>query len=299
MAEEEKKDDQKNKKEKGKKEKGNKGIDLGVPVGWIVGMVIVIAAIISAGGVEGAAGFFDIASILIVVGGYLSALIVNYGFKDMAGSFKVILAGLKKDKTDRSEIIEQFIVMAKKARAQGILSLEDDLKNIKDPYLYKGLKLAIDGYDGEEIRAIMEAELDCMQDRHAKGQEIMEKAGDFAPAWGMIGTLVGLVLMLRNLDDPSTLGPSMAVAMITTLYGAIIANLFAIPMQGKLERNSLVEVANKELILEGVLEIQRGQIPSKLKAKMDSYIDPASTKKKLKKESKKTKDGKEGEKKDG
>lgn len=297
MAEEENK-----KEDKGKKEKKNKGaikFDMGVPVGWLAGSAIIISAIVSAGGMSGATGFFDVPSILIVIGGFASAMVVNFGLKNILGSFKVIMAGLKTDKTDNAAIIEQFVAMAKKSRAQGILALEADLKDVSDPFLHKGLKLAIDGYDGDEIRAILEKELDCIQERHSVGHDIMEKAGDFAPAWGMIGTLIGLVLMLRNLDDPSTLGPSMAVAMITTFYGAVVANLFAIPMQGKLERNTATEVFNKELIIEGVLEIQRGQIPSKLKSKMETYIDPASTKKKDKKDKEKDKNTEEGEKSDG
>lgn len=291
MAEEEKQDDKSKEKEK----KDNKVLDIGVPIGWVLGMAIVVGAIIQAGGVAGAAGFLDIASILIVLGGFSVALIVTFGFKDFFGGFKIILSSLKKEKVDVEEIIKQFIEMAQKARQQGLLALEADLEEIKDPYLQKGLKLAIDGYEENEIRGIMEKELDLIQIRHSKGQDIMEKAGDYAPAWGMIGTLIGLVLMLNNLDDPSTLGPSMAVAMLTTMYGAVVANLFAIPLLGKLQRNTAEEVFIKELIIDGVLEIQKGQIPSKLKAKLETYIDPNASKKKNKKKKGEGEEGEEGE----
>lgn len=291
--------DKKDTKKDTKKEKGNsaikKGFDIGTPLGILMGFSLIVVSILQSGGMEGLMGFLDIPSVMIVFGGIIASVLINFTFSDILSGFKVALTTTKTEKYNLELIVDKFEEMSKKARKTGILSLEDDIKNLEDEFLKKGLKLAIDGYDVDEIKNILNQSVSSMQERHSKSQELIDKVGELGPAWGMIGTLVGLVLMLRNLSDPSTLGPAMAVAMLTTMYGAVVANLVAIPILGKLERKSSMEVYVKEMIIDGVCEIQKGQSPIKLRAKLDSYVKKNEKKNDKKKGKKSDKDVKEGE----
>src|SRR5690606_8159141 len=138
------------------------------------------------------------------------------------------------DEQNLGELIETFIHLSDRARREGLLSLETELEEVPDPFIRKGILLAVDGIEPDVINDIMTAEIVAMEERHKKGRSILEKAGEYAPAWGMVGTLIGLVLMLKGLNDPSTLGPNMAIALLTTLYGTLLANLFFLPLASKL-----------------------------------------------------------------
>jgi len=153
-----------------------------------------------------------------------------------------------------------------------LLALENELENVDDSFIKKGILLAVDGIEPEVINDIMNAEITAMEERHYRGRTIIEKCGEYAPAWGMIGTLVGLVLMLNTLDDPTTLGPSMAVALLTTLYGTVLANLVFIPMASKLENKTEEEVFIKQIIIEGVIGVQSGQNPRILEEKLSAFL---------------------------
>ncbi len=153
-----------------------------------------------------------------------------------------------------------------------MLALESEIENVDDPFIKKGILLAIDGIEPEVIQDIMNAEIAAMEERHDKGRTILVKAGDYAPAWGMIGTLIGLVLMLNNLQNPETIGPSMAVALLTTFYGTLLANLIFIPMSGKLENKTDEEVFLKQIIIEGIIGVQSGQNPNILKEKLSAFL---------------------------
>src|SRR5699024_4700878 len=170
------------------------------------------------------------------------------------------------------ELIDLFIRLSERARREGILALENELEEVDDPFIRKGILLAVDGIEPDVINDIMNAEITAMAERHFQGRAIVEKAGEYASAWGMIGTLIGLVLMLGNLQDPATLGPNMAVALITTLYGVVLANLVFIPMASKLEIKTNEEIFIKQIVIEGVIGVQSGQNPRILEEKLSAFL---------------------------
>src|SRR5699024_7218316 len=187
-------------------------------------------------------------------------------------SWKVIREAFNKKDQRLPDLIDLFIHLSDRARREGILSLENELEDVEDPFIKKGVLLAVDGVEPDVINDIMNAEITAVEDRHYRGRVIIEKAGEYAPAWGMIGTLVGLVLMLGSLDDPSTLGPNMAVALLTTLYGTVLANLVFIPMASKLENKTEEEIFVKQIIIEGIIGVQSGQNPRILEEKLSAFL---------------------------
>ena len=172
------------------------------------------------------------------------------------------------------EIIDIFANLARKARREGLLGLEDDIERLEDPFYQKGIRLMVDALDPDLIKDILETEMHYTGERHELGQRVFKTWGGLAPAFGMIGTLIGLIQMLAKLDDPSSLGPAMALALLTTFYGSLLANLILLPMAGKLELRSEQELLAKELILEGVIGIQSGMNPRILEEKLKAFIGP-------------------------
>ncbi|WP_058307071.1 flagellar motor protein MotP [Gracilibacillus massiliensis] len=246
--------------------------DLFTPIGITVGFLMIMFGIVSSGGMGGFVGFVQGSSALIVLGGLLAALLVNFNIKQMKTTKYVLQEAFKQNDHDLADLIELFERLSERARREGLLALENELDEVEDPYIRKGVLLAIDGIEPEVINDIMNAEIDAMEDRHYRGRLIIEKAGEYAPAWGMIGTLIGLILMLQNLEDPTTLGPSMAVALLTTFYGSVLANLVFTPMAGKLETKTSEEVFMKQVIIEGVIGVQSGQNPRILKEKLSAFL---------------------------
>jgi chemotaxis protein MotA len=175
---------------------------------------------------------------------------------------------------EAGRIISMIVTFSEKARREGLLALEDDLDELEDDFLRKGIQLVVDGTDPEIIRNVMETELNNMHSRHQGGIKIFEDWGIFAPAFGMIGTLIGLILMLRNIEDKSSIGQGMSVALITTLYGAVLANLVFIPVANKLTYNNDQEVLIREIMIEGTLSIQSGDNPRIVKEKLVSFLPP-------------------------
>ena len=254
--------------------------DLLTPIGLTIGFIVLGLAILDSGGITGFQAFIDVASILIVIGGLVTALLVNFNWEQLKNAKNVISEAFKKDETNTADLIALFEKLSERSRREGLLALENELEEIDDPFIKKGILLAIDGIEPEIINDIMNAEIDALEERHTRGRLILEKAGEYAPAWGMIGTLIGLVLMLQSLDDPETLGPSMAVALITTLYGSLLANLVFIPMAGKLENKTDEEIFHKQVIIEGVLGVQSGQNPRILKEKLTAFLSNTELNKK-------------------
>ena len=248
-------------------------MDLATIIGILVAFGLVIAAL---GG--DAVLFFDFASILIVVGGTIGAVLVTYPLESVLGVVGIIKKTFMSKADDTGALIAQFVDYATRVRREGILSLEAHLKNIPDDFLRKGLQLTVDGPDPQLIQEILETEITCLEERHLKGAEILQTFGNLAPAMGMIGTVIGLVLMLKRMNDPSTIGPAMAVALLTTFYGAILANLIFIPMAGKLRARSREEVLIRTMIVEGIMSISRGENPRILEEKMNSYLPPKERK---------------------
>lgn len=246
--------------------------DLLTPIGIFLGITVLFYAIFSGSNWMEALAFVDFASFLVVFGGVAAAIIINYTKKELKALPKVMWQAFKSDEYDYRELIDTFVTLSGKARREGLLALEVGVEDVKDPFLKKGVLLAVDGVEADVIKDIMMAEVVAMEDRHRKGRTMLEKMGEYAPAWGMIGTLVGLILMLNSLDDPATLGPKMAIALITTLYGALLANLVFLPIASKLEFKTEEEAFVKQLIIEGVIGVQSGQNPKILEEKLSAFI---------------------------
>ncbi len=255
-------------------------MDIATPAGMLIGALLLIVSIILGGGVSGIVGFINIPSIMIVIGGTISATLVRYPLQVVTGlvtlSMKTIFVKLSSPQFEMERLIEY----AKLARREGLLALESKVVDIKDAFLSKSIQLLVDGTDADGLRSILEKEIDNVRGRHTKGKGVLESMGIVAPAFGMMGTLIGLVLMLRELDDPSKIGVGMATALLTTLYGVIVANLILLPMSGKLDIRSKEELLLKELVVEGVVAIQSGDNPSIVEEKLKGFLSPSQRKQK-------------------
>lgn len=250
-----------------------KKTDILTPVGITLGTLMIGFGILSSSGsMTGVMAFIQVSSIVIVFGGVAAATFINFNIDQVKSMGRVVKESFSQNEHNLEELITLFERLSERARREGLLALESELEDVEDPFIKKGVLLAIDGIEPEVIHDIMSAEIMAMEDRHSKGRIILEKMGDYAPAWGMIGTLIGLVLMLNDLDDPSTLGPQMAVALLTTFYGAVMANLVFIPMAGKLESKTEQEVFMKQIVVEGVIGVQSGQNPRILKEKLSAFL---------------------------
>ncbi len=246
-------------------------MDKSTVFGIVAGMLILAASLFLD---EGWQIFFNLPSFLIVMGGTVAATLVNFPMQDVIGLMKVTQKLLKEEQAAPQTYIQTILDLSKKARTNGLLGIEDDLKNIEVPFLREGLQQVVNGMEPEDLRAMLEAELALVSQRHKVGQKIFMAMGTYAPAFGMIGTLIGLIKMLQNLDDPSGIGPGMALAMITTFYGALLANLFFIPMAGKLKKRSEEELVFKEMLLQGILSVQAEESPRVIKNKLLTYLAP-------------------------
>ena len=222
--------------------------------------------------------YVDIPSVLIVVLGSYFALYTYGSISDAIGIFGTINLTFKVPNFNEQGIITKLMAMSEKARREGLLALEEELEDLDDEFMKKGMRLVVDGTDAEIIRSLMENELNQMQERHASKIGAINMWGTLAPGLGMLGTVIGLIGMLKNLEDKSALGPNMAVALITTLYGSMMANLLLIPWSGKLKGYDGVESRVKEMQIEGVLSIQAGDNPRILATKLLSYLNPITRK---------------------
>ena len=244
-------------------------------IATLVGIITAFALVLSAIMMGGSLGLFiNIPSVLIVVGGSLGATMINYPLPDMLKVVKVVKNAFLHKQVTANEVIANFVKLAGIARREGILALETSANEASDEFMKKGLQLAVDGLEPGSIRDILETEVVSIQDRHKLGAEIFTTLGTFAPAMGMIGTLIGLVQMLQTMDDPSTIGPSMAVALLTTFYGALMANIICLPIAGKLKNRSSAEVMIKDLMTEGVISIAKGENPRVIEQKLNAYLPP-------------------------
>ncbi|MBB6630460.1 motility protein A [Clostridium algidicarnis] len=218
--------------------------------------------------------FWDFSSLVITVFGSFCALLINYPISEFKKLGKVLLESFKEPILSQQEMVSQFGSLSRKARKEGLLSLEDDISKLEDAFLKKGLQMVVDGIEPETIKDIMELEIDEMERRHITGANILKAWGGYAPAFGMIGTLIGLIQMLSNLTDSNAIASGMAKALITTYYGAVMANLFFNPMSANLSLKSGKEVATREMMLEGILSIQSGVNPRIVEEKLITYLSP-------------------------
>ncbi|WP_087971941.1 flagellar motor protein MotP [Oceanobacillus rekensis] len=256
--------------------------DILTPIGITLGFIMIMTAIMTNSGTDGIASFADIPSIFIVIGGLIASMLITFKMEQLKLTGSILKETFHKNDMQLPELIQLFIRLSERARREGLLALESEVEDMEDPFIKKGVLLAVDGIEPEVISDIMNAEITALEDRHYKGRMLIEKAAEYAPAWGMIGTLVGLVLMLNTLSDPGTLGPSMAVALLTTLYGTVLANLVFTPMAGKLEAKTEEEVFTKQIIIEGIIGVQSGQNPRVLEEKLSAFLPKGSKRKELK-----------------
>ena len=250
-------------------------MDIASLIGVVVGAVMVVFGILSSGG-NIVNDFVDVPSILITIGGSLSSVIAGNKMADFINGLKSFSLPFKENTKDPAETIKIIIDLSNVGRKEGLLALEEAAGNIEDEFLKKGIMLVVDGTDPELVRGILETDLMCLEDRHKKVISFWEYWGEMGPAWGMIGTLIGLVNMLKNLTDSSTIGPNMAVALLTTLYGSLIANWLAAPFSNKLKANNAIEVTLKTIIIEGLLSIQAGENPRVIEEKLKSFLAPSA-----------------------
>ena len=253
-------------------------MDLASLIGIILGFVMVIFGIIydsDAGIIIGNLnGFVDIPSLIITIGGSLGSLLASNTIASFIQGIKAFSLVFKGAQGNAGETIDNIINLSNVARKEGLLALEEAGNNIEDPFLKKGIMLVVDGTDPELVRAILETDLIGIDNRHSKIINFWSTWGALGPAWGMIGTLIGLVNMLGSLEDVASIGPSMAVALITTLYGSLIANWICAPVENKLKSNNEIEMMMKEITVEGLLSIQAGENPRVIEEKLKSFLAP-------------------------
>ena len=252
-------------------------MEIGTIVGLIAGTVFLILAIlITAGGGEGGLGdFVDYPSIMVVVGGTLAAGFISVKLKGFITSFKAIGIIFKPTVVDPASAIDTIVQLANTARKEGVLALEESAANMGDQFLKKGVMLIVDGTDPDLVKGIMETEISYIDERHTGIASFYENLATYAPSWGMMGTMVGLILMLGQLEDPSTLGPMMSVALVTTFYGCILANFLFNPIASKLKSINDEELLFKTVMVEGMLSIQAGENPRIIEEKLKSFLAPA------------------------
>lgn len=246
-------------------------MDFATIIGILSGFGLVIVAMASGGGL---AWFIDGPSAMIVLGGTFGAVLINYPVSDVLGVLQVAKNVFRGRKQKIGVVINQMVEMSRLTRREGLMSLQKTIQQTNDPFLIKAVNLVVDGIEPAQVLNILETELDFIGERHRLGAEIFTTMGNFAPAMGLVGTLIGLVQMLRQMNEPASIGPSMAIALITTFYGVILANLVFLPIAGKLKTKSSQELLVKQLIINGILAIQSGDHPRVLEQKLHSYIAP-------------------------
>ena len=246
-------------------------MDIATILGIISAFGLVLVAIFMGSGLN---VFINIPALMIVVGGTLGVTMINYPLKEVLGVFGIFLKTVLTKNISTTELIKNIMKFAQKSRKEGILALESEVKNVDDVFLVGGVQLSIDGLEPQEINTIMETELEFIKTRHQLGAEIFTTMGTYSPAMGMIGTLIGLVQMLQSMDDPSSIGPAMAVALLTTFYGSILANILFMPIAGKLRTRSKEETLTKEMTIQGVMSLSNGDNPRIVEQKLNAFMPP-------------------------
>ena len=247
--------------------------DFATMLGLLSGFGLIAAAIFLGGSPS---SFINVPSVLIVVGGTLAVTTICFSLREMAGTARVIMQTIFYANREPADAALQVLQIATMARRQGVLSLQDVMDTIRsEPFLHKGVSMVVDGTPGDEVEGMMRRDLQATTIRHQRSASVLRRAAEFSPAMGLIGTLIGLVQMLGNLDDPSTIGPSMAVALLTTFYGAVLANMVFLPLAAKLERNSTLEEMVNNVYMIGTASIGRQENPRRLEMLLNSMMPPA------------------------
>jgi chemotaxis protein MotA len=245
-------------------------VDLATLIGLLLAWVLIIATIALG---SGALVFINAPSFVIVIGGVIGVVLMRFTLGQFIGSMKTALKAFLYKAESPEVLIASVVELAGIARKEGLLALEG--QKITNPVLSRGISMLVDGHEASVVKKALSTEMNEMVARHKMGQDIFKQIGDAGPAMGMIGTLVGLVQMLSNMSDPKSIGPAMAVALLTTLYGAMIANMFALPISDKLALRSAEEQMNKNIIIQSVLAIQEGQNPKVLDELLKNFLPPS------------------------
>ena len=248
-------------------------MDTATILGIVAGLMLVLGAVALR---PGAIFFIDISAIMIVFGGTIGSTLINFRAKDVLSVFRVLKKVLREQRISHDQTIEQLVRLAEVARREGILAIERHLDEVDDDFMKRGLQYAVDGNEPEHIRAILELDLASQQERHRLGQGIFQAMATYSPAFGLIGTIIGLIQMLRSMDNPDMIGRGMATALVTTFYGAMLAYALFLPIAGKLYTRSNEEREQKELMLEGILSIQSGDNPRIVREKLLTFLSHAT-----------------------
>ena len=251
-------------------------MDIATIIGIVGGVIAIGLGVVTSGG--SVMGIIDIPSVFVTVGGSYAALFIVAPLKQALGLFGIMGRAFKTHDYGEKTLIQNMVALSEKARREGILALEEGLDDLDDVFLKSGLRMVVDGTDGNVIRSILENEMNQMEARHMVGINLVTQWAGFGPGFGMLGTVIGLIGMLNNLEDKSSLGPNMAVALVTTLYGSMLANWLFGPMAQKLISQNSAELRSREMVLEGVLSIQAGDNPRILAMKLLTYLDPKTRK---------------------
>lgn len=246
-------------------------LDRSTIIGFLLGFTLIITAIVSQGSL---AIFLSLSSFLIVGGGIIASTMISFSFENIKESFSTIRSMMANKSTDLRTDMELLSMFARRVRMEGILVLDGDIQHINDSYLKNGLRLAVDGFKKESLDAILRDEIRSTERQVEISINVMHAMAEYAPAFGMIGTVIGMILMLQNISDPKSLGAGLSVALITTLYGTIFANMLLGPLAGKLEYLSELDINRKEMLHTGIISLVEGENPRILEKKMLIYIDP-------------------------
>ncbi len=247
-------------------------MDIASIVGLLLAVGLIIASIML--GEAPFTAFLDLPSMLVVFGGAVAAAMICFPLQSMLKAPMIALKVLMNKNEDRIGLINQIVELAETARRDGLLALESKVLEIDNPLVKTGIQMAVDGSTPDVVEEVLRTEIEAISSRHREGKSIMDQLGRFAPAYGMIGTLIGLIMMLQDMSDPSGIGKGMAVALITTLYGAIIANVFFSPFAEKLGLMSRNEMVSFEIAIRGVMAIQSGESPRAIDQKLRTFLPP-------------------------
>ncbi|MEZ6137366.1 MAG: motility protein A [Pirellulaceae bacterium] len=247
-------------------------MDITSLVGFLLAIGLILGSIMI--GTAPFTAFIDVPSVLVVVGGAMAAGMMAFPLKSFLQLPMIMKKAFLNKQADLLVIIQQLVSLAEVARRDGLLALEGKMAEVENPVIKSGLQMAIDGNDADTIESVMRTEMEAISRRHKEGRSILDQLARFAPAYGMIGTLMGLIMMLSDMSDPASIGSGMAVALITTLYGAIVANVVFQPFAEKLGLLSKYELGSIELVVRGVLAIQSGESPRALEQRLVTYLHP-------------------------
>jgi len=252
-------------------------VDIGSLIGLIAGIIFVVVSILINGSWEFAAvgAFADPASVMIVIGGTFASVFIGQPLPRVLKALAAAKFAFMPPSYDHADAITRIITLSNLARREGVLALEESAQNMEDPFLQKGIMLIVDGADPELVRSVLETEMAFVENRHNDIKAVWEHIASVGPAWGMVGTMVALVLMMGNLQDIELLAQNMALAMITTFYGALLANFLAGPIARKLGVYNAEEMLLKEVLIEGMLSIQNGENPRIIEEKLKAFLAPA------------------------